>query len=110
MTKKQEDKDNSWLYFNMHNLVGIRVQAGHASQPSVHLTFGPFESETLEHIDLTLQYDLPEMGAHSFASKSYLFTNDHVYIKKYKLHFIREEDSFILASKRDILPFLNPVL
>ena len=101
---------HDWLYFNIHNLVGMRVQAGHPSERSVRLVFGPFETETLSHVDLTLQYDPPETTQHSFASEVYLFTDEHVYIKAYKLHLLRQHDSFVLASKRDLLPFIMPVI
>ena len=45
---------HDWLYFNIHNLVGMRVQAGHPSERSVRLVYGPFETDFLDKIDLTL--------------------------------------------------------
>ncbi|MHC4083931.1 MAG: hypothetical protein ACYSWZ_00620 [Planctomycetota bacterium] len=99
-----------WLYFNIHNLIGLRVERGHASERSVRLVFGPFETEALDHVDLTLQYDPPEIGQHSFASEVYVFTDEHVYIKNYKLHLIKQQDGFVLASKRDLLPFVMPII
>lgn len=111
MTEEKITTESSrWVYFNIHDLIGMRVETGHASERSVHLVFAPFETETLDQIDLTLQYNCPDIGEHSFGSGAYLFTNQRVYIKKYKLHFISTEDGFILASKRDLLPFVNPVL
>jgi hypothetical protein len=103
------EKDK-WLYFNIHDLVRIRVEAGHASERSIRLVFGLFETEPLEECDLTLQYDEPEMGEHSFASESYLYTDHHVYIKDYKLHLVNQNDQFVLASKRDLLPYVFPVI
>jgi hypothetical protein len=103
-------RNAEWLFFNIHNLVGMRVQSGHASQRSIRLAFGPFETESLERIDLTLQYEPPEIGEHSFASESYLFTNRHVYIKNYKLHLVNQENGCVLASNRDLLPFVMPVI
>jgi len=103
-----DEKD--WLYFNIHDLVSMRVQAGHASERSVRLVFDPFEVEALERVDLTLQYESPAIGVHSLASESYLFTDRHVYLNSYKLHLVREEEGYILASRRDLLPFVNPVI
>jgi hypothetical protein len=99
-----------WLYFNIHNLVRMRVEAGHASERSVRLAFGPFETGPLDQIDLTLQYESPTIGEHSLASESYLFTNRHVYIKNYKLHLVNQENGYVLASNRDLLPFVMPVI
>ena len=47
-------KENNWLYFNIHNLVGMRVQADHPSERLVRLVYGPFETDFLDKIDLTL--------------------------------------------------------
>jgi len=104
------EHDNNWLFFNIHDLVRLRVQAGHASERSVRLVFGPFEVGSLDHVDITLQYQPPEIGEHSFASESYLFTQKHVYLNSYKLHLVQEDKGYILASKRDLLPFVNPVI
>ena len=103
-------KNEKWLYFNIHGLVGIRLIAGHTSEHSMRLAFGPFETRSLDSVDLTLRYDAPEFGEHSFGSELYLFTNDHIYFKNYKLHLVREEDGLTLASKRDLLPFLLSVI
>lgn len=103
-------KNGNWLYFNIHDLVRLRVMEGHHSERSIRLVFDPFETDNLDRIDLTLQYQPPEIGTHSFGSECYLFTDSHVYLKNYKLHLVREGDGFILASKRDLLPFVNPVI
>jgi hypothetical protein len=110
MAEKSRTESTRWLYFNIHDLVGIRVAAGHASERSVRLVFGPFETESLDRIDLTLQYDPPDIGEHSLASESYLYTDRHVYIKNYRLHLVRHEHGFLLASKRDLLPFVYPIV
>jgi len=103
-------KNNEWLYFNIHNLVRIRVEKGHSSERSVRLVFGPFETESLDQVDLTLQYDQPDIGEHNLGSESYLYTDQHVYIKNYKLHLVKQNGSFILASKRDLLPYVFPII
>ena len=99
-----------WLYFNIHDLVRMRVEAGHASERSVRLVFGHFETDFLDKVDLTLQYHPPQIGEYSFASESYIFTHRHVYIKTYKLHLINNDNSFIIASERDLLPFVPAVI
>ncbi len=46
---------HDWLYFNIHNLVGMRVQADHPSERSVRLVYGPFGTTAfLDKIDPTL--------------------------------------------------------
>lgn len=103
-------QNNAWLYFNVHGLVRVRVERGHASERSVRLVFGPFETESLDHIDLTLQYEPPSIGEHCFGGESYLFTSQHAYIKKYKLHLVNKGNAYVLAGKRDLLPFVMPVI
>jgi len=100
----------NWLYFDVHGLVRIRVEAGHPSERSVRLVFGPFQTDGQDSADLTLQYRVPEMGEHSFASESYLFGDGHVYLKDYRLHLMRTGEQFTLASRRDLLPFVPPVV
>ncbi len=99
-----------WLYFNIHNLVRMRVEAGHISERSIRLVFGHFEVDSLDKVDITLQYKPPEVSEYSFASESYIFTDRYVYIKDYKLHLIKNDDEIILASQRDLLPFVPPIL
>ncbi len=102
--------ETKWLYFNIHDLVRMRVEAGHPSERSVRLVFGHFETNFLDKVDLTLEYHPPQIGNHSFASESYIFTDSHVYLKNYKLHLVNNDNNFILASKRDLLPFASPVI
>ncbi len=76
----------------------------------MRLVFGTFETDLLDKVDLTLQYNSPNIGEYSFASESYLFNDNHVYIKHYKLHLLTDGDEFIVASERDLLPFIPPVI
>jgi hypothetical protein len=107
---KHMSQGNDWLYFDVHGLVHMRVEAGHVSERSVRLVFGPFETDYLNNIDLTLQYQPPKLPEHSFAGEDYLFSEKHVFIKKYKLHLIDNNSSFTLASQRDLLPFIPPII
>jgi hypothetical protein len=50
------------------------------------------------------------MGEHSFASRAYIFTQQQVFIRQYRLHLARDGDCFVMASKRDLLPYVFPVI
>ena len=99
-----------WLYFNIHGIVKMRLEVGHISQPSFKKVFGSFETDALSEIDLTLQSDVPKICECSNASGSYYFNKNHLYMLKYKTHLIKQEHGYILAGKRDLLPFISPVL
>jgi len=99
-----------WLYFNIHDLVRVRVEDGHPSEYAVRFVFEPFQTDFLEHIDLSMQFEPPEMGEYSFASDSYLFTDKVVYMNRYKLYLAKDDSVITLAGKRDLVQFVGPVL
>jgi hypothetical protein len=99
-----------WTYFNLHDSLRLRVEKGHPSEYMSEFLFGPFRTDFLEQVDLTLQFRPPEIGEYSFASDSYLFTSNHVYVKQYKIHLAKAGSSVILAGKRNLLPYVGPVL
>lgn len=102
--------DDKWLYFNMHDLVRMRVEARHPSEHSIRLVFDPFRVDSLEDADLTLRSDVPRIGDHSIAGQSYLFTDRQVFLRDYQLHLVRDGDRFVMASTRDLLPYVVPVI
>lgn len=44
-----------WLYFNIHDLVKIRVEAGHISERSVRLAFEPSKVQYLDDVEKAVQ-------------------------------------------------------
>jgi len=106
------ETEKHWLYYNIHDLVRIRLQRGHMSKRSFELFFGPFRTNFLkeEEIDISVQKYAPEISEYSDAGGSYYFGDNHLYFKKYKTHLLKKNDSWILAGQRNLLPFVYPVL
>lgn len=103
-------KKDKWLYFNIHDVVGLRLEVGHCGEHSCRLVFDSFQVESLDHIDLTLQNSIEKIDQYSLASDVYDFTQNYVNIKKYKLRLLRQDNHIIMASERDLLPFVMPVI
>ena len=99
-----------WTYYNLHNVIRIRVEKGHPSEYAAGFVFGPFKTDSLDSVDLSLQSEPPDMGEYGIGSYSYLFTEKHVYVKQYKTHLIRDGASFTLAGKRDLVPYIGPIM
>ncbi len=97
-TKKQQ-----WLYYNIHDLIRIRLQKGHISERSFELYFGPFKTDFLneKEIDISVQQDVPGISE---------FNGNHIFLKKYKTHLVKQNGSWILAGRRNLLPFIHPFL
>ena len=106
------ETEKQWVYYNIHDLVRIRLQKDHISKRSFELFFGPFRTDFLkeEEIDLSVQEHSPEISEFSDAGGSYYFSDNHLYFIKHKVHLLKKNDSWILAGQRDLLPFVNPVL
>jgi hypothetical protein len=106
------ETEKHWLYYNIHDLVRIRLQKGHMSERSFELFFGPFRTDFVkeEEIDLTVQKYAPEISAYCKAGDSYYFGDNHLYLTKYKTHLLKQNNSWLLASERDLLIFTHPLL
>ncbi len=106
------ETEKHWLYYNIHDLVRIRLQKNHISERSFELFFSPFRTDFLkeEEIDISVQKYAPEISEYSDAGGSYYFGDNHLYFKKYKTHLLKKNDSWILAGQRDLLLFIHPVL
>ncbi len=103
-------KKTEWTYYNLHNVLRVRVEKGHPSEYAARFVFGPFQTDPLDEVDLSLQFEPPGIGQHCIASYSYLFTENHVYLKQYKMHIARDGAAFVLAGKRDLVPYIGPVM
>ncbi|MBN1788511.1 MAG: hypothetical protein JW806_08995 [Sedimentisphaerales bacterium] len=101
-----------WLYYNIHDLIGIRLQNDHPSKKSFNLFFGSFETRFLseDEISLSIQTDVPEITEYSNASSLYRFNNNYLCLTKYNIHLFKKNNFWILASQRDLLTFVHPIL
>ncbi|MCX5633547.1 MAG: hypothetical protein NTW93_07745 [Phycisphaerae bacterium] len=106
------ETEKHWLYYNIHDLVRMRLEKGHMSERSFELFFSPFRTNFLkeEEIDLSVQNKAPEISEYSDAGGSYYFGDNHLYFIRYKVHLLKRNDLWILAGQRDLLPFVHPVL
>jgi O-antigen/teichoic acid export membrane protein len=106
------ETEKQWLYYNIHDLIRIRLQKDHMSRRSFDLFFGPFKTDFLneEEIDLSVQNHAPEISEYGDASGSYYYSDNHLYFIKYKTHLLKKNGSWILAGQRDLLSLTRPVL
>ena len=104
--------EKSWTYYNIHNLIRMRLQEGHISEKSFELFFGPFRTNFIqeENLDLSIQKDAPKIPELSYRGMSYCFGGSYLYFVKYGIHLLKDNNYWILAGKRDLLSFVHPIL
>lgn len=99
-----------WVYYNIHDLVTFRVEKGHPSEHSIRLMDGIFEvDEAIDQTDFTLTSQMLSIPICSDANKVYSYTEDYLYIKKYRLQIQLQDGHFCLSGKRDLSPFVMAI-
>ncbi|MDD5010546.1 MAG: hypothetical protein PHQ00_00310 [Phycisphaerae bacterium] len=103
--------EKNWIYYNIHDLIRIRLQNGHPSERSFDLFFGSFKTDFLseDKIDISVQKDALAISGYSNFCNSYYSGDNHLYFIKYKIHLQKNSNFWILAGQRDLLTFIHPV-
>jgi len=99
-----------WFYFDIHNLVRMRITASHPSAYSIVKSFGPFQVAELERWDLTLVKEITLEEQHSFGTTMYEFSPTCAVIKSRNVSVALRDEGILLGGSRDLLPYVMPLI
>lgn len=102
--------DPEYFYFNIHNLVKMRITASHPCAYSIRHSYQPFQVEQLDECDLTLSENMLLLGDYSDASTAYKFGHGCTRINARMVDVALRGDKLFLSGKRDLLPFVGPLV
>ncbi|MGV7223124.1 MAG: hypothetical protein ACQ9MH_16535 [Nitrospinales bacterium] len=106
---KIENKE-SWFYYNIHDLVRMRVSSDQVGLYSLRKSLSPFEVEYTEDAELTLTNGGPIDGEFSFGTDLYKFLPNSTFINSYGVTVQREGNHIILIGNRDLTPYVMPLM
>lgn len=99
-----------WFYFNIHNLVKMRITKSHPCAYSIKHSYDFFEVDQLEQCGLTLSETMLLSGDHSDGSTVYKFGHDCTRINERMVDVAIHGNELFLSGKRDLLPFVMPLV
>lgn len=105
---------SDWYYFNLHNLVGMRV-AREASTASLFIDmFNPFLVEHLDHADLTITEETEPLINAAFGEchgeTEFLYNNFGLHLESPDVQIFVDEDGFRLHSDVEMLNMALPLV
>jgi hypothetical protein len=104
------ESNSEWLYFNIHDLVKMRISASHPCAYSIKDSYECFQVDHAADCDLTLSEHMLMPSECSDASGTYTFTHSCTRINKFMVDVASYEDKLFLSGKRDLLPFIGPLV
>ncbi len=99
-----------YFYFDIHNLVRMRITTSHPCAYSIRHSYQPFEVEKLEECDLTLSENTLLPSHHSDASTACKFAEGCVRMNARMVDVALRGQELFLCGKRDLLPFVGPLI
>lgn len=99
-----------WLYFNIHNLVRMRITASHPCAYSIGDEYECFRVSNLEECNLTLSERMLLPAESSDASTVYRFDHSCTRINSLMIDIAVFGEEVFLSGKRDLLPFISPLI
>jgi len=105
---------SDWNYFNLHNLVGMRVSRSASTASLFTDMFNPFLVESLEHADLTITEELEplENGAfgESHGETEFCYNDIGLHLETPDVQVFVDEDGFRLHGDVELLVLALPLI
>ncbi|OGO70224.1 MAG: hypothetical protein A2Z49_07490 [Chloroflexi bacterium RBG_19FT_COMBO_56_12] len=109
-----DKKMSEWNYFNLHNLVGMRVSRSASTASLFTDMFNPFQVERLEHADLTITEEQEPLENGAFGEvhgETEFFYNDRgLHLETPDVQVFVDEDGFRLHGDVELLVLALPLI
>ncbi len=100
----------SWLEFNVHDRVAIRVAQEAPTASLMKDMFEPFLSAGLDHHDLTVTGEIVPVEGVSYGEHDYRYTDTSVHVEDMNVQILQDEHGFRVNGTRELLTAALPVV
>lgn len=99
-----------WLNFDMHGVVGMRVAADAPAAAQLRDMFAPFQTDSLERVDLTVDADLEELQGKIHADDGDRYNEDGLHLDDARVQVFNEGAGFRVHGRSELLTTVLPLV
>ncbi len=100
----------TWLEFNIHDRVRIRVAAKAPTASLMRDMFEPFLSEALDRHDLTVTAKIVPIEGVSYGEHDYRYTDASLHVEDMNVQILQEQSGFRVNGTRELLTAVLPLV